>query len=432
MRKRAVKIGIIGFGTVGRGVYRILTTNQEKLIQRVGIGLEIAGIAVRDLKKPRQISAPQDLFTADPWQLVNDPGIDIIVEVMGGTELARELVLQALRNGKSVITANKDLIAQHGQELFAEADAARVDLLFEASVGGGIPIIRPLKQCLAANNISQVMGIINGTTNYMLTKMTQEGSDYEEVLREAQAMGYAEADPTADVGGFDAARKLAILASIAFHTRITFDQVYVEGITRISAKDITYAREMGYVIKLLGVAKEHEGRVEVRVHPALVPQYHPLAAVNDAFNAIFVRGDAVGDTMFYGRGAGELPTASAVVADIMDAARNINLGNRGRISCTCYEQKEIIPIQEMEGKYYIRLRVLDKPGVLAAIASVFGQEEVSLRTVIQKETIGDKAELVLVTHYTKEGNVRQALRTIGAMTTVEEIANVIRVEGEEV
>ncbi|AVX20428.1 homoserine dehydrogenase [Carboxydocella sporoproducens DSM 16521] len=432
MQKRAVKIGIIGFGTVGRGVYRILTTNQEKLIQRVGIGLEIAGIAVRDLKKPRQISAPQDLFTADPWQLVNDPGIDIIVEVMGGTELARELVLQALRNGKSVITANKDLIAQHGQELFAEADAARVDLLFEASVGGGIPIIRPLKQCLAANNISQVMGIINGTTNYMLTKMTQEGSDYEEVLREAQAMGYAEADPTADVGGFDAARKLAILASIAFHTRITFDQVYVEGITRISAKDITYAREMGYVIKLLGVAKEHEGRVEVRVHPALVPQYHPLAAVNDAFNAIFVRGDAVGDTMFYGRGAGELPTASAVVADIMDAARNINLGNRGRISCTCYEQKEIIPIQEMEGKYYIRLRVLDKPGVLAAIASVFGQEEVSLRTVIQKETIGDKAELVLVTHYTKEGNVRQALRTIGAMTTVEEIANVIRVEGEEV
>lgn len=432
MQKRAVKIGIIGFGTVGRGVYRILTTNQEKLIQRVGIGLEIAGIAVRDPNKPRQISVPQDLFTADPWQLVNDPGIDIIVEVMGGTELARELVLQALRNGKSVITANKDLIAQHGQELFAEADTARVDLLFEASVGGGIPIIRPLKQCLAANNISQIMGIINGTTNYMLTKMTQEGSDYEEVLQEAQAMGYAEADPTADVGGFDAARKLAILASIAFHTRITFDQVYVEGITRISAKDITYAREMGYVIKLLGVAKEHEGRVEVRVHPALVPQYHPLAAVNDAFNAIFVRGDAVGDTMFYGRGAGELPTASAVVADIMDAARNINLGNRGRISCTCYEQKEIIPIQEMEGKYYIRLRVLDKPGVLAAIASVFGQEEVSLRTVIQKETIGDKAELVLVTHYTKEGNVRQALRTIGAMTTVEEIANVIRVEGEEV
>lgn len=432
MQKRAVKIGIIGFGTVGRGVYRILTTNQEKLMQRVGIGLEIAGIAVRDPNKPRQISVPQDLFTADPWQLVNDPGIDIIVEVMGGTELARELVLQALRNGKSVITANKDLIAQHGQELFAEADTARVDLLFEASVGGGIPIIRPLKQCLAANNISQVMGIINGTTNYMLTKMTQEGSDYEEVLQEAQAMGYAEADPTADVGGFDAARKLAILASIAFHTRITFDQVYVEGITRISAKDITYAREMGYVIKLLGVAKEHEGRVEVRVHPALVPQYHPLAAVNDAFNAIFVRGDAVGDTMFYGRGAGELPTASAVVADIMDAARNINLGNRGRISCTCYEQKEIIPIQEMEGKYYIRLRVLDKPGVLAAIASVFGQEEVSLRTVIQKETIGDKAELVLVTHYTKEGNVRQALRTIGAMTTVEEIANVIRVEGEEV
>lgn len=431
MTTKAIKIGMIGFGTVGRGVYRILNGNQEKLAQRVGTEMVIAGIAVRDLNKPRAIQAPDRLFTADPWQLVNNPEIDLIIEVMGGTELARELVLQALRNGKSVVTANKDLIAQYGQELFAEADSAGVDLLFEASVGGGIPIIRPLKQCLAANNINQVMGIINGTTNYMLTRMTQDGSDYEEVLREAQALGYAEADPTADVGGFDAARKLAILASIAFHTRITFEQVYVKGITRISARDITYAREMGYVIKLLGVAREQDGRVEVRVHPALIPQQHPLAAVNDAFNAIFVNGDAVGDTMFYGRGAGEMPTASAVVADVMDAARNILRNDRGRISCTCYEQKEIVPMEEMEGKYYIRLRVLDKPGVLAAIASVFGQEDVSLRTVIQKETIGDKAELVLVTHYTREGNVRQALRTIGAMATVEEVANVIRVEGEE-
>lgn len=430
MNKPVIKVGLMGLGTVGTGVAKVLQGNAELIGRKVGARIELVKVLEKNRDRAKGV-VDDSLITDNPQEVVGNPEIDIVVELLGGTTFAREMVLKALENRKSVVTANKDLIAQSGQELFEKADAGGCDLLFEASVGGGIPIIRPLKQCLAANRIQKVMGIINGTTNYMLTKMTAEGSDFGEILAEAQAKGYAEADPTSDVEGLDAARKIAILASIAFNSRVTFSDVYVEGITKITAHDIQYARELGYIIKLLGIAKETDGRVEVRVHPTFVPKNHPLASVNDVFNAIFVTGDAVGDTMFYGRGAGELPTASAVVGDIMDAARNILKDTRGRMSCTCFEQKALRSMDEVEAKFYIRILAADQPGVLAAVAKAFGDRQVSLQSVIQKENLGDKAEVVLVTHITKEGYIREALKTLEVMPAVDKIGNVIRVEGDD-
>lgn len=430
MFKNVIGVGLLGLGTVGRGVYRVLQENRDGIEQKVGAPIEIKKILVRDTKKHRGVELPDGILTTDPNDVLENPAIDIVVEVLGGINPALEYSLRALRQGKSLVTANKDMIAVHGRELFEAAAAGGRDVLFEASVGGGIPIIRPLKECLAANRIRQVIGIINGTTNYMLTRMTKEGLDFNEVLQEAQSLGYAEADPSADVEGFDAARKLAILASIAFNTRITLDQVYVEGITRITAEDITYASELNYVIKLLGIAKESEEGIEVRVHPALLPKSHPLAAVNDVYNAIFVTGDAVGDVMFFGRGAGELPTASAVAADVMNAARNLLRNVPGIISCTCFTEKPVKPMGETSTKYYIRLNVADRPGVLASIAFVFGNNDVSLASVIQKHTTGQSAEIVLVTHQVLEKNLQDALKIIKELSTVHEISNVIRVEGE--
>ncbi|SHF03139.1 homoserine dehydrogenase [Desulforamulus putei DSM 12395] len=429
--EQVIKIGLLGLGTVGRGVYRILAENQENIRQRVGVKLEIKKIMVRSLDKDRGIPLPEGILTTNLGDITNDPEIKIVVEVLGGIHPALDYVLEALNHGKSVVTANKDMVAEHGQRLFKAAQSNKCDLFFEASVAGGIPIIRTLKQSLAGNRIEEVFGIINGTTNYMLTKMTQEGCDFDDVLREAQAKGYAESDPTADVGGFDAARKIAILASIAFNTRIPLHQVYTEGITKITAQDISYANELGYIIKLLGIAKDRPEGVEVRVHPTFIPKNHPLAAVGDVFNAVFVRGNAVGDTMFYGRGAGELPTASAVVADIMDAARDILRNVPGIIGCTCFKERPVLAIGETFSKYYIRLQVTDKPGVLASIALVFGNKEVSLKSVIQKEATGKTAELVLVTHRVQEQNVQDALMDIKQLSSVIEVANVIRVEGEE-
>ncbi|MCL4439051.1 MAG: homoserine dehydrogenase [Firmicutes bacterium] len=429
--EQVIKIGLLGLGTVGRGVYRILEENQENIRQRVGTKLEIKKILVRSLEKDRGISLPEGILTTDLADIIHDPEIKIIVEVLGGIHPTLDYVLEALNQGKSVVTANKDMVAEHGQQLFKAAQNNQCDLFFEASVAGGIPIIRTLKQSLAGNRIEEVFGIINGTTNYMLTKMTQQGCDFEDVLQEAQAKGYAESDPTADVGGFDAARKIAILASIAFNTRVPLHQVYTEGITQITAQDISYANELGYIIKLLGIAKERPEGVEVRVHPTFIPKHHPLAAVGDVFNAVFVRGNAVGDTMFYGRGAGEMPTASAVVADIMDAARDIMRSVPGIIGCTCFKDSPVLDIGDTFSKYYIRLQVADKPGVLASIALVFGNKEVSLKSVIQKEATGKMAELVLVTHRVKEQNVQDALMDIKQLSSVIEVANVIRVEGEE-
>ena len=426
----SIKVGLLGMGTVGTGVVKVLQQNQDSISKKVGKPVEVVKILVRNIDKPRDLLVPADILTDRSEDILDDPEIQIIVEVMGGIQPTKDYIIKALENGKHVVTANKDLLAIHGKELFAAAENNHNDLFFEASVAGGIPIIRPLKECLAGNRLEQVMGIINGTTNYILTKMTLEGSDFNEVLKEAQDLGYAEADPSSDIEGFDAARKIAILASVAFGTRVTFSDVFVEGITNITQEDIHYAKDLGYVIKLLGIAKSLNGHVEVRVHPAFIPKNHPLASVNDVFNAIFVKGDAIGEAMFFGRGAGELPTASAVVGDIVAASRDIVYGITGRISCTCFEDKPIIKIGEIRSEYYLRLKVADKPGVLASIASVFGNHDVSIASVVQKST-GNKgrAEIVLITHEVTENSIRDALQIIGGMSIVDAISNVIRVEG---
>jgi homoserine dehydrogenase len=425
-----ITVGLLGMGTVGTSVVKILTENANDILQKVGVPVKIKKIMVRQLNKPRDINIDAE-FTTNIDDIINDPDIDIIVEVMGGMIPAKDYIVKALAAGKHVVTANKDVVAKYGQEIFEEADKSKVDFLFEASVAGGIPIIRPLKQCLAANKISEVMGIINGTTNYMLTKMTNEGLDFDSVLAEAQAKGYAEADPTADVGGFDAARKIAILASIAFGSRVSIDDVYVEGITTISTEDIAYAKELGYVIKLLAIAKDNEGGIDVRVHPAFIPAKHPLASVHDVFNAIYIKGDAVGETMFYGRGAGGMPTASAVVSDIIDVARNITHNANSRILCTCFTQKSFCPVQNTESPYYIRLLVSDKPGVLAAIAGAFGAQQVSLHSVIQKRKVNTSSELVLITYQVSDANLRLAINTISGMSVVNKVSSIIRVEAED-
>lgn len=429
--KKAINVGMLGLGTVGTGVAKVLAANAHSIEQKVGAPVNLTKILVRNPDKPRAVPA-EACITTNAADIIDDPAIDIVVEVMGGEEPARDYIIRALKAGKHVVTANKDVVAKHGRDLFAAAEENAVDLLFEASVGGGIPIIRPLKQCLAGNRISEVMGIVNGTTNYMLTKMTNDKSDYASVLAEAQAKGYAEADPTADVGGFDAARKIAILASIAFSTRVTLDDVYVEGITGITPQDIEYAGELGFVIKLLAIAREGGEGVDVRVHPAFIPKTHPLASVNDAFNAIFVKGDAVGETMFYGRGAGELPTASAVVADVIDVARDIQHGVSSRILCTCFDAKPLCPVAKTHSPYYIRLLVEDKPGVLAAIAGAFGAQQVSLHSVIQKRKVTDKAEIVLITYRVSDANMRLALSTLGGMPVVSKVSSVIRVVAEDI
>ena len=427
-RENKIQIGLLGLGTVGGGVYRILTGNAENIERKVGAGLEIKKILEKDTDKLRDLHIDLSKQTTNIEDIINDPEIKIVVEVLGRINPTLDYVSRALENGKSVVTANKDMLATHGELLFSLSEANHADLLFEASVGGGIPIIGPLKQSLAANRITKIIGIINGTTNYMLTKMTEEGSDFTEVLQEAQAKGYAEADPTADIEGYDAARKLAILASIAFNSRVVPDDVYVEGITKITASDIAYAGELNYIVKLLAIAKETDDGVEVRVHPTLIPRHHPLATVNDVYNAIFVTGDAVGDTMFYGQGAGEMPTASAVVSNIMDAARNLLHQVPGIISCTCYDEKPIKDMGATQVKYYVRLNVTDEPGVLASIAYALGDKKVSLASVLQKQTDGNNAEIVLVTHKVYEKNMQEALTIIQNLSSVNEIANFIRVE----
>ena len=427
---KVVHVGLLGFGTVGGGVVQIFQNNAAMMARKTGAELHIKKILVRDLKKPRAVHCDAAL-TTDPADILNDPEIQIVVELLGGEEPAHSLMLAALQNGKHVVTANKDVIARHGRELFAAAEQQGVNLLFEASVGGGIPIIRPLKRCLAANRITEVMGIVNGTTNYMLDKMTTDGVDFATVLAEAQAKGYAEADPTADVGGWDAARKIAILASIAFGTRVSLEDVSVEGITRIEPEDIDYGRELDYVVKLLAIAQENEKGVNARVHPAFIHKSHPLAAVRDVFNAIFVRGDAVGDTMFYGRGAGALPTASAVCADVMEAARDICFHSSSHILCTCYEEKRIFSIAETESPYYIRLLAEDRPGVMAAIAGAFGSQQVSLNSVIQKRRVGNRAEIVLITYKVNDADLQLAVRTLAGLSVVNKVSTVIRVVGDD-
>lgn len=425
MNTKKIKVALLGVGTVGTGVYKLIQRRADVMVRTIGAQMEVSKILVHNLNKQRE-GIDASLLT-DNWQeIVNDPEIQIVVEVMGGIEPARTMILEALHAGKHVVTANKDLLAAHGKELLDAAEEKHCDLLFEAAVAGGIPIIRPLKQCLAGNEIDEVIGIVNGTTNYILTKMFEENMSFEEALAKATELGYAEADPTADVEGLDAGRKVAIMASIAFHSRVVFDDVYTEGITKITADDIAYAKEFDSVIKLLGVAHNTEGGIEVGVYPMLLNKEHPLASVRDSFNAVFVHGDAVDDAMFYGRGAGELPTASAVMGDIIDVARNIEYGCNGRISCTCYRETPIKKFDEVENKFFLRMQVKNQPGVLASIATVFGSHGVSIARVVQKHIKGDQAELVIVTDKVREDYLKNALEQLRDIENIFEISSVIR------
>ncbi|MDO4343783.1 MAG: homoserine dehydrogenase [Eubacteriales bacterium] len=427
MKDNKIQIALLGLGTVGLGVYKVLEKQKEEMLPKLGVELEIRKILVRDLKKAASKGVDAGLLTNHWEDVIRDDAIDIVVEVIGGMEPARTYILEALQAGKNVVTANKDLIAVDGKVLMDAAKQSGKDFFFEASVAGGIPIIRPLKQSLEANHISEVVGIINGTTNFILTKMTEENMEFSEALALATHLGYAEADPTADIDGLDAARKVAILASIAFNSRVTFEDVYTEGITKITSRDIRYAREMGCAVKLLGVARNTPEGIEVSVHPMLIDSDHPLASVNDSFNAVFVRGDAVGDTMFYGRGAGELPTASAVVGDIFDVAKNIVFNCTGHVNCTCYKNLRIKKREEIVSRYFMRLQVEDRPGVLAAVTSVFGDNNVSIEQFIQKRKKGTLAEIVVITEEVIERNFNDSLEHLKNMPMIKEISAVIRV-----
>lgn len=425
---KKVKIALLGIGTVGGGVWEIFQANKEEISNHCGCEIEVAKILVKDPAKKRNESIPQHLFTSNFDDIIKDKGIDIVVEVMGGIEPAKQYILNAIGEGKHIITANKALLANHGDELLEAAKNKGVKLYYEASVAGGIPIIHAIKESLAGNKIQQIMGILNGTTNYILTKMTKDKVDFSEVLKEAQDKGYAEADPTADVEGYDAAHKLTVLASLAFGASVEFQEVYREGISKITPIDIEYAQELGYVIKLLAIGKEKEGVMELRVHPTFIPERHPLASVNDSFNAVFVKGNAVGDLMFYGRGAGDLPTGSAVVGDIIAIVKDIeNVKINGYYEHKKLEKK-VKPMGHTEGEYYIRLIVKDKPGVLGAIASLFGKNNVSISSVIQKGEGIPEVSLVFITHFTKEENVQAAINEITNFEAVVELANLIRVE----
>lgn len=423
-----IGIGILGLGTVGTGLCKLIESNKALIESRLGFSLDVKGALVRDLKRERIL--PQGKLTTDPDQILQNPEIQIIVEVMGGVEPAGDYIKRALRAGKAVVTANKELIARDGHALLELATKTEQDLYFEASVAGGIPIIRTLKESLTANRIRGLYGIINGTTNYILTKMSQEGSSLATALAKATAKGYAEADPSSDIEGWDAAYKLAILSSIAFGSRVPIEKVHVEGISKIAPVDLEYCQELGYTLKLLAIGKHLPGGIEARVHPTFIPQSHPLAAVSGVFNAIFLEDDAFGELMFYGRGAGELPTGSAVLSDVIAAAKDLVLAKAGNLNCTCFEEQPVLPMEDITCKYYIRLAVDDVPGVLARIADCFGSHGVSLAQVIQKGC-EEPVDLVFVSHRVREGKMKQALAEIRALDCVHQVANLIRVEGEE-
>ena len=423
---RKIYAAILGAGTVGTGVYKLCQSMKDDVISKTGAELVVKKVLVRNLDKDRD-PIDRELLT-DNWKdIIEDKDIEIVIELMGGTTPAKQYILEALEAGKQVVTANKDLLAEHGEEVMGMADKMHADLQFEAAVAGAIPIIRPLKQSMAGNNITEIIGIVNGTTNYILTKMTESGMNYKDALAKATELGYAEADPTADVEGYDAGRKMAIMSSIAFNSRVTFNQVYTEGITKITAEDIKYAKDFGYVIKLLGLARNTPDGIEVKVHPMLIDENHPLATVRDSFNAVFVHGEASDDTMFMGRGAGQMPTASAVMGDIIDVCRNIVHGSCGKIGCSCYKELPVKDISETKSKFFLRIEALDKQGVLANIASVLGNNDVSIAQVVQKSRKDGVAELVIITDVVAEKNFNDAMTVFNGLSVVKEIAGVIRV-----
>jgi homoserine dehydrogenase len=407
----------------------LLQRHAEDIARRAGCRLDVLRVAVRDPHRDRGLRLPAHAFTDDPAKVVDAPDVDVVCELLGGMEPARELILRALANGKPVVTANKELLANAGRELFGAADAAGRDLAFEAAVAGGIPLIRPLQESLVGERVRRMLGIVNGTTNFILSQMSDRGWTFDEALSEAQRLGYAEADPTADVDGSDAAAKCAILASIAFNTRVVADDVYREGIARVTSADIADAKRMGYVVKLLAIAELEDGEVSARVHPAMIPSAHPLASVRDAFNAVFVEGDTAGQLMFYGRGAGGDPTATAVVGDLVQVSRNLMTGGR-MIGCTWTGDLRIRPMDATRGQYYLNLHVRDAPGVLAEIAERFGHNGVSIERVWQ-EGAGDEATLVFITHRAQEGAFQKTLAELHDLDVVRAVGSLLRVEGEE-
>jgi homoserine dehydrogenase len=421
-------VGVLGCGNVGAAFVKLVAQQADDIEKRTGVRLQVDKVAVRNVSRDREVSLPDGVLTRDAHAVVADPNIDLVVEVIGGIEPARELITNALSSGKPVVTANKELLANVGVELFAKADESGVDLLFEAAVAGGIPVIRVLRESLRGEPINRVMGIINGTTNFILTKMTEEGADYGAALTEAQRLGYAERDPTADVEGFDAGAKAAIIASIAFGAKVVAGDVYHEGISRITAADIAVARRLGYVVKLLGIAERDaaSGSVAVRVHPAMVPSHHPLASVRDSFNAVFVEGGAVGSLMFYGRGAGGFPTASAVLGDVIDAAVNLSKGTHGTIGS--FGKAVMAPIDETSSEYLLSLEVTDKPGVLHAVTGIFARHGVSIRAA-EQEGIGTDARLVFITHLAKESDVQSTVRELRELDAVQQVGTILRVIG---
>ena len=424
----SVRLGVLGCGHVGGALVQLIADEGDRIEARTGIRLEVTRVAVRSTAKERGVDLADGVLTNDATSVATDPSVDIVVELIGGIEPARSLILDALKAGKPVVTGNKELLANIGGELFEAASVAGVDLLFEAAVAGGIPLMRPLRESLAGEPIERVMGIVNGTTNYILTRMTEEGATYADALADAQSLGYAERDPTADVEGYDAGAKAAIIASVAFGVGVVAGDVYREGISDVTPADIAFADRLGYVVKLLAIAERVGDEVAVRVHPAMIGKTHPLATVRDSFNAVFIEGSAVGELMLYGRGAGGRPTASAVLGDILDAAHNLRSGGTGRVPTLA--KVAIRPIDELTSQYYLNLEVIDQPGVLAAVAGVFGENGVSIRSM-EQEGLGGEARLIFITHKARERDVQATLHGLRLLDAVDRIGSVLRVVGEE-
>jgi homoserine dehydrogenase len=425
--RKPLKVALLGCGVVGSQVYRLLTDQSADLQARAGAPLQVVGVAVRDPKRPREIPVDPDLLTTDGAELATRPDVDIVIELIGGMEPARTLLLAALKAGKSVVTANKALVAADRAELHRTAQEAGADLYYEAAVAGAIPLLRPLRESLAGDEVRRILGIVNGTTNFILDRMDSSGADFSAALAEAQALGYAEADPTADVAGFDAAAKAAILASIAFHSEVTADDVYREGILSVTSADIASAKSLGCVVKLLAICERCNGGITARVHPAMIPRVHPLAAVHGAYNAVFVEAESAGRLMFYGAGAGGQPTASAVLGDLVAVARNMQAGLRGP-DASLYAALPLVPIGEAMTRYYVQLDVADRPGVLAPVADAFAQQGVSIKDVRQ-EGRGEDANLVILTHSAREAALAKTVSVLSAMEAVRNVDSVMRVEG---
>jgi homoserine dehydrogenase len=427
---KAISIGLLGLGTVGSGVIKIIENHQDKLMHQVGCPIQVKKVLVQELGKERAVKIDESVLTTDVNEIINDPGIDVVIEVMGGVEKTRELLLQAIENKKHIVTANKDLMAIYGSELLRAASANGCDLFYEASVAGGIPIIRSLVDGLASDRITKLMGIVNGTTNYILTKMTQEGLAYGDVLKEAQALGYAEANPASDVEGLDAARKMVILSTLGFSMKVDLDDVKTTGITKVTEEDLHYANQLGYTMKLLGIAHRDGERVEVSVQPTLLPQSHPLASVHNEYNAVYVYGEAVGETMFYGPGAGSLPTATSIVSDLVGVVKNMRLEVNGSSAIAPQHEKNLKAPEEIFSKYFLRLHVKDEVGVFAEITSVFAKHGVSFEKILQLP-VKEKgvAEIVLVTHKASLKDYEEILMELRDLKALKEVKSSYRVEG---